>query len=99
MQAEVNYLLTLCKASFGPIILFYRCTIQGHTLVMLKLDWLKSKVLNEYTDLQGPQIKQKNHSPVVQSIISLMSSLVVKILTVLVSIISSSEVFLLKKCE
>ena len=37
--------------------------------------------------------------PVVQSIISLMSSLVVKVLTVLVSTISNSQVFLLKKCE
>ena len=37
--------------------------------------------------------------PVVQSIVSLTSSLVVKILTVLVSAISNSQVFLLKKCE
>ena len=37
--------------------------------------------------------------PVVQSIVSLTSSLVVKILTVLVRIISNSQVFLLKKCE
>ena len=37
--------------------------------------------------------------PVVQSIVSLTSSLVVKMLTVLVSKISNSQVFLLKKCE
>ena len=37
--------------------------------------------------------------PVVQSIISLTSLLVVKTLTVLVSKISNSQVFLLKKCE
>ena len=37
--------------------------------------------------------------PVVQSIVSLTSSLVVKMLTVLVSTISNSQVFLLKKCE
>ena len=36
---------------------------------------------------------------VVQSIISLTSLLVVKMLTVLVSTISNSQVFLLKKCE
>ena len=41
--------------------------------------------------LQGYQ------GPVVQSIISLTSSLVVKMLTVLVSTISNSQVFLLKK--
>ena len=37
--------------------------------------------------------------PVVQNIISLTSLLVVKMLTVLVSTISNSQVFLLKKCE
>ena len=40
-----------------------------------------------------------DEGPVVQSIISLMSLLVVKMLTVLVSKISNSQVFLLKKCE
>ena len=35
--------------------------------------------------------------PVVQSVVSLTSSLVVKMLTVLVSTISNSQVFLLKK--
>ena len=37
--------------------------------------------------------------PVVKSIVSLTSSLVVKMLTVLVSKISNSQVFLLKECE
>ena len=37
--------------------------------------------------------------PVVQSAVSLTSWLVVKMLTVLVSTISNSQVFLLKKCE
>ena len=37
--------------------------------------------------------------PVVQSMVSLMSLLVVKMLTVLVIAISNSQVFLLKKCE
>ena len=37
--------------------------------------------------------------PVVQSIVSLTSSLVVKMLTHLVSTISNSQVFFLKKCE
>ena len=37
--------------------------------------------------------------PVVQNIVSLTSLVVVKMLTVLVSIISNSQVFLLKKCE
>ena len=37
--------------------------------------------------------------PVVQSIVSLTSLLVVKMLSVLVSTISDSQVFLLEKCE
>ena len=41
----------------------------------------------------------KGQGPVVQSAVSLISSLVVKMLTVLVSTISNSQVFLLKKCE
>ena len=41
----------------------------------------------------------KLQGPVVQSIISLTRSLVVKMLTVLVSAISNSQVFLLKKCD
>ena len=43
--------------------------------------------------------KNYNQGPVVQSIVSLMSLLVVKMLTVLVSTVSNSQVFLLKKCE
>ena len=37
--------------------------------------------------------------PVVQSVVSLTSSLVVKMLTVLVNTISNSQLFLLKKCK
>ena len=37
--------------------------------------------------------------PVVQRVVSFSSSIVVKMLTVLVSIVSNSQVFLLKKCE
>ena len=37
--------------------------------------------------------------PVIQSIVSLTSSLVVKMLTVLVNTVSNSQVFLLIKCE
>ena len=48
-----------------------------------------------------PQENHKQHqndqAPVVQSVVSLTSSLVVKLLTVLVSTISNSQVFLLKK--
>ena len=42
-------------------------------------------------------MKIKCLGPVVQSIVSLISSLVVKMLTVLVSTISNLQVFLLKK--
>ena len=40
-----------------------------------------------------------SQDPVVQSIVSLTSSLVVEVLIVLVGIISKSQVVLLKKCE
>ena len=40
-----------------------------------------------------------DQGPVVQSTVSLTSSLVIKMLAVLVSTISNSQVFLLKKCE
>ena len=40
-----------------------------------------------------------DQGPVVQSIVSLTSSLVVKMLSVLVSKVSDSQLFLLKKCE
>ena len=40
-----------------------------------------------------------NLGPVVQILINLTSSLVIEILTVLVSTVSNSQVFLLKKCE
>ena len=43
--------------------------------------------------------KDSNQGPVVQSVISLTNSLRFKMLTVLVSAISNSQVFLLKKCE
>ena len=37
--------------------------------------------------------------PAVQSVVSLTRSLMVKLLTVLISIIPNSQLFLLKKCE
>ena len=43
--------------------------------------------------------KVKQQGPVVQSILSLTSSLVVKLLNDLISTIPYSQVFLLKKCE
>ena len=43
--------------------------------------------------------EDKDQGPFIQSIVSLTSSLVVKMLSVLVSTISNSQVFLLKKCE
>ena len=42
---------------------------------------------------------EKYQGPVVQSVVSLTSSLKVKMSTALVSTISNSEAFLLKKCE
>ena len=56
-----------------------------------------------WANSEGPdQIAKNTHinqGPVVQNILSLISSLMVKMFTVLVSTISNSQVFLLKKCE
>ena len=54
-----------------------------------------------YVDSEGliRDHRYKYLGPVVQSIVSLTSSLVVKMLTVLVSKMSNSQVFLLRKCE
>ena len=49
--------------------------------------------------LAGYSIFKNNLGPVVQSVVSLTSSLVVKMLTVLVRKIFDSQVFLLKTCE
>ena len=48
-------------------------------------------------NLSSHQSASEDLGPVVQSVISLTSSLVVKMLTVLVSTISNSQAFLLKK--
>ena len=63
----------------------------NHNMQILELTNIRTIVLiNQALYIQGP---------VVQSIVSLMSSLVVKMLTGLVSTISNSQVFLMKKCE
>ena len=68
-----------------------------------RLGHVKRKGVSKHA--QNTQLKirpthvQSHLGPVVQSIVSLTSSLVVKMLTVLVSTISNSPIFLLKKCE
>ena len=52
-----------------------------------------------YRMIPGINVSIAIQGPAVQSIVSLMSLLVVKMLTVLVSTISNSQLFLLKKCE
>ena len=49
--------------------------------------------------LLNVSMESKGLGPVVQSIVSLTSSLVIKMLTVLVNTVSYSQVFLLNKCE
>ena len=58
--------------------------------------------MNSYPHFIGICIINKgdpDQGPVVQNMVGLTSSLVVKMLTVLVSTISNSQLFLLKKCE
>ena len=63
---------------------FFTCQSDGQLLIF---------------DMQIKRCCDNNQGPVVQSIVSLTSWLAVKMLTVLVSTISNSQVFLLKKCE
>ena len=63
---------------------------------------VKNTEIQSYKNLETKLEKKSKEDvlgPAVQSIISLTSSLVVKLLTVLVSTISNSQVFLLKTCE
>ena len=48
---------------------------------------------------QCDRLGNRDLGPVVQSVVSLISSIVVKMLTVLVSAISNSQVFLLEKID
>ena len=66
----------------------------------LELHKLDIKVINLHGMLM-PFFWEKRRKilPTMLSIVSLTSSLVVKMLIVLVSTISNSQVFLLKKCE
>ena len=66
-------------------------------LLLTKLLICTQNFLKYYTLRSRLTIKIDNQGPVVQSIVTLTSSSVVKMLTVLVSTISNSQVFLLKK--
>ena len=55
--------------------------------------------LSDYKIILSANSIVPDQGPVVQSIVSLKSSWVVQIVTVLVSTISNSQLFLLKKCE
>ena len=89
----------LSFSSFSPIPLFHSTIASLFSLPLGDdIKWptridvsLNPKTINQYWELQNVQ------GLVVQSIVSLWSSLVVKMLTVLVSTISNSQLFLLKK--
>ena len=98
--SKANYLVTTLKVSekYRTILTSFLFIIDYSVLnfsefdiayCLIRVVWLKLYV--EYA------FQQKTLGPVVQSVVSLMSSLVVKMLTVLVSTISNSHVFLLKK--
>ena len=62
---------------------------------------MRKRVVIAYTNntLSATRITEYYRAQIVQSVVSLTSSLVVKMLTVLGSTIPNSKVFLLKKCE
>ena len=66
---------------------------------LFRLDPLRGLVCRKVSSHKSCLPCKKCQGRVFQSIVSLKSSLVVKMLTVLVSTIFNSQVFLLKKCE
>ena len=64
---------------------------------MVNFHWTCHSCTAMFPSLQT--ISETLQGPVVQSIVSLTSSLVMKMLTILVSTISNPQVFLLNKCE
>ena len=98
-------LLTLVPRMGGFVIL----TFLGYPGYLFIYFWCTGKQTEKYTEVvclvimayNLPTVSSllKHLGPVVQSIVSLTSPLVVKMLTVLVSTISNSQVFLLIKCE
>ena len=61
---------------------------------------LIKSISNEYPQhMFSLRNKKKYQGPVVQSIVSITSSLVVKMLNAQVGTVSNSQLFLLKKCE
>ena len=77
---------------FQPLTFINRNTIEASTNLFSHTD-------KQNVSINSLNIRHRHLGPVVQSIVSLMSSLVVRMLTVLVSKISNSQVFWLKKCE
>ena len=71
-------------------------TVLGTRSVWSKTKMIRSSSLYHYISLKYWDTLTSYQGPVIQSVVSLMSSLVVKMLTVLLSTISSSQVFLLK---
>ena len=77
-----------------PYLLF----VQLKRSMSLVLTYSIAKPKNS-TQIQNHSDQPIELGQVVQRVVSLISLLVVKMLTVLVSTISNSQVFLLKKCE
>ena len=77
---------------FGPNIYLYlrAASEQGR-------DFARVKLVQTLSSFHTDRSKTVLQGPAVQSVVSLKSSLAVKMLTVLVSTISNSQVFLLKK--
>ena len=61
--------------------------------------WTRIASFGYFGVISSVEFHTRNQGPVVQSVVSLTNSLVVKMLTALVSTISNSQVFLLNKCE
>ena len=89
-----NYLNTLSQTLLTQITAYVKLNLMAILFILLYTPYISALFISKYC-----YFKPKLQGPVVQSIISLKSLLVVKILTILVSTISNSGVVLLKNCE
>ena len=87
------------KCRFCQAVLHFsrRLVLENQVPLKLLLGGLRSPA--DYIPGMENLNKIETLGPVVQSIVSLTILLIVKMLTVLESIMSNSQVFLLKKCE
>ena len=93
-----NYFSYLSMQTYGYLLVVPHRGSSWRNEKNINTFWLKSHLIRSCACYRR-FLKIDNLGPVVQSVVSFTSSLVVKMWTVLVRTMSNSQVFLLKKCE